>query len=522
MAAGFRRLMCPSPLMAPPDMSTGPSAPEEQSGADTPIPVSMGIVEAIKEGRKSLITFGQLFLPNTFRQESPLVHYDLSDLLFSAARYVAIALFRDGAKTTLLRAYTLLRIAYGLSNTIMFVSASQEHSKTTLRWVRKQIESNPRIRAAFGLTPGSKWTDELLEILRPDGVSVSLLAVGITGQVRGFNIDDYRPDLIVCDDIQTEENVGTIEQRRKTKDLFFNALGNSLAPATESPLAKLVLINTPYDAEDVIETCLRDPLWQGRRFSIFDASGKSVWEKRYPTRQLLIEKSAAIRRGDFSGWMREKECTIVKSEFATFDVGNLKLWTELPKVRHGVITAIDPASSESTKADQNVVLTAIRSGPDVYVAAYVAARGQMPDKVAADFFSHVFLYRPTKLRVEGVAYQRVLKWYLDQEMLKRRVFVAADLVQDRRKKSDRIIQALVGLVSHGHLFVHESMHELIEQMRTYSPDKDALDDILDALSMAVDGLASPFAESGVLEVPFSVMVEQDRENFGDVSFRRAP
>lgn len=485
--------------------------------------VDFKLEDAISQGATSLILFGHLFLPNTFRQESPEFHYDIAELLSGVDRYVALKVFRDAAKTTLLRAYALQRIAYGLSRTIFFTSATQAHSVISLRWLKKQVESNKRVGAAFGLRKGAKWTDEWIEILLPDGTSVNVLAAGLTGQIRGFNLDDFRPDLILLDDGQTEESVGTPEQRKKTNDLVFGALANSLAPASENPLAKLVMLQTPMEAGDAIDLACKSPEWAHRTYSIL-RDGESTWPARYPTKVVLAKKAGFIQRGQYALWMREYEVAIAKSEHKVFDVARLRVWEQLPTTRNDCICAIDPASSDGRKADDNVVLTAVRSGPDIYVAAYVAERGQMPDAVARDFFEQYLAYRPTKLRIETVGYQRILKWYLENEMKQRRLFVPVDAVQDKRAKSDRIVQALAGLVAHGYLHIHSTMTSLIDQMRDYEPtDREQHDDILDALAMAVDGLNNPFMTGSIVEGTLSDVVAEEERMYGRMAgFRRAP
>lgn len=496
--------------------SSIPPPPESEDGG---APLNLSVAQAIERGGENCIIFGNIFLPRAFRQGSPDFHFELAELLAGPNRYNAFKVFRDGAKTTLLRSYILQRICYGLSNTIMIVSASQEHSMYTLAWVKTQIERNKRVQEAFGVAKGNKWAETNAEIrIAAQEEPITLLASGITGQLRGFNIDDYRPDLILADDIQTEENVGTEVQANKTKELFFGGLQNSLAPSTEAPLAKLVLLQTPMTKFDVVNECFANPLWVCKKFGIFDENGASRWEERHPVAQLRLEKAAAIKLGKYSVWMREKECEIVKSEYKTFDVTNLQFWTDLPTKHNGAATAIDPASSEDKNASDNVVLTGFRVGADIYVGAYVAAKGQMPDKVANDVFTHKFLFNTTTLLVETVAYQKILKWYIEQEMLKRRVWLAVKEIKDSRAKSDRIIQALVGLVANRHLFIHESMLELVTQLDQFEPDKNGRYDIIDALATLAMHLNSPFAAGNASDMTMEEQLREERRAYGELRF----
>jgi predicted phage terminase large subunit-like protein len=445
--------------------------------------------EAIRAGASSLRMFGRLFFPKTFRQDSPGFHDEIGAALYAPTRFNAFEVFRGGAKTSLLRVFTAQRVGYAVSRTIMYVSVSQAHAVHSIRWLKRAIMYNRAYADTFQLTRGDKWTDELIEIRHGiDDVPITVMAMGITGQIRGFNIDDYRPDLIIADDVLNEENTGTSEQRQKTENLFFGALLNSLAPASEAPMAKAVLLQTPLHQDDIAEKCLRDPQWHGIRYGILDEVGQSRWEIRFPTEQLKKDKESAILRRQYQLWMREMECQIVAGEDTTFDVDRLGFWDILPEDMV-IVIAIDPASSDNPDADFNVVIVVGFHGPNIYVLDYYAERGVMPDAVATRFFEFIWRFRPRKAAVESIAYQRVLKWYLEQEMLKRRTFLPIDAVQDRRKKSDRIIQALAGPLHMGCVYVKPGHTDLIDQMRNYNPADDTEhDDILDALAMAVTSI----------------------------------
>jgi len=451
--------------------------------------------EAVLQGAENLILYGRIFFPKTLRQNSPEFHYAVGKALYSNERQIAVEIFRDGAKTTLVRVYLSQRIAYAISRTILLVSASQGHSILSLRWIKRQVEKNSRWASAFQLSKGSKWTDEEIEVYNGiEDCTVFIKAVGITGQLRGFNIDDYRPDFILCDDISTDEMTATLEQRKKYENIFFGALINSLAPRSEAPNAKVVLLDTPKNKFDLIESCENRGDWKFIRFGLLDENGKSRWEARYPTAEVLQAKEHHARAGLLPMWMREKECKVIAEELASFRVDNLKYYDELPAGLR-VILAIDPASSDSPTADDQVLMAIGFKGPDIYVLDYTALQGEMPDQLCATLFEFIRRYQPMQIVSESVSYQRVLAWYIEQEMKKRRIFVSVDKFQDKRNKADRIIQSLAGNMAFGKLYVRASHLKLITQFTEFSPLYKGHDDVLDALSIGVcwseqKGLAS--------------------------------
>jgi len=446
--------------------------------------------EAVQLGATSLILFGKLFFPRTFRQDSPDFHREIGLHLYGPARYNAFKIFRDGAKTTLLRVYIAQRIAYDISRTIMCVSVSQPHSIMTLRWLKKQIERNQTFAGTFGLKPGAKWTDEWLEVKHTVTNDITtVLAAGITGQIRGYNIDDYRPDLIIGDDLCNEENTATPEQRSKTANLWFGALYNSLAPTSEAPLAKMALLQTPLNREDLIETCSKSPHWNTLTYGVFDEEGHSRLPSRWTTDVLVAEKNASTAQGNLHIWMREKECRLVSSDIMPFDVTNIQYY-ETPPAEGFTIISVDPASSESKTADDTAILAVRLVGQKVYLLDAFAEKGVMPDAAAAKFFEFVWKYNPIKGVIETISYQRILKWFFEQEMMRRRLFIPLDEVKDKRKKHDRIMQALSEPLRFRNVYVRKNddspgVIKFLQQLTDFSPGIEMHDDVLDALAMAI-------------------------------------
>lgn len=482
--------------------------------------VAISPQEAVEIGSTSLLKYGRLFFPRTFRQDSPAFHEDIGAALYGPDRYNAFKVFRDGAKTSLLRIYVSQRVGYGLSRTIMYVSVSQQHAMFSVRWLRRQVMYNLRWANTFGLSKGDKWTDEWAEIkqgLMEDGsgmpVTTTILAVGITGQVRGFNPDDFRPDLIIVDDILNEENTATPDQRQKIDALLFGALLNSLSPTSESPLAKAVFLQTPLNKEDAIEKCMKDPSWNPRTFGVFDETGESRWPARWSTKVLLAEKEAHMRRSQYRLWMREKECVIVSGEEQAIDVTRWKMFDLLPEVLDMVYISCDPASSENPKADEFAIVALGFRGPDVYVLDFAAAKAMMPDLACNHIFNLIILYGARRIIIESNAYQRIMKWYLEQEMTKRRIFVATEQLEVRTKNSDRIMQTIPGLAAFGHFHVRPTHTKLIEQATDYDPQQPAAkDDILTAIANGIVAY-NPALKSRLIENPVTKVMEVDESEY---------
>ena len=494
--------------------------------------VAVGAKEAILLSATNLPFYGRTFFPNTLRQASPEFHYTISDeLMRPEQRRVAVAVFRDGAKTTLTRLYISNRIAFRISHTILVVSASQAHSIHTVRWIKNQIQKNTLWATTFGLSKGAKWSDEWIEIKREyldpkTGKKThdvcSVLALGITGQVRGYNLDDRRPDLIVCDDTGTDEAAASVSQSEKLETLTYGALFNSLAPESENPNAKIVVLDTPKSRHDLITSCKYDKDWRYLEFGIFDENGNSRWEARWPTAKMREEKESHIQKGKLHLWLREKECVVANAESVFFSEENLQYWETIPK-NAAYLISIDPASSDAKTADDCAVVLTAFHGNKVYVVDYKAAQGQNPDHVRDAVLQYARQYRVLGLAVETVSYQRILKWYLEKEMTRFRCHIPVFGVQDSRKKADRILQAVGTVAGRRQLFVHKSQDKLIQQYCDFPPvSKLEHDDVIDAVAMAILFMESQgfgMAENDE-DVPGAEYYDDD--SYKAINFRGAP
>lgn len=463
--------------------------------------------------------FAKTFFPQAARQPSPPMHGAVDEKLNDPrARLLNLLLPRDFAKTTKLRIFTAKRVAYGLSRTILYVGASEGHATRSIQWIRSRIEAKrgadgvaaPELFAqVFGLRPGKKWTDTELEIFHgTDQRPIWILGAGITGNIRGINFDDYRPDLIVLDDILTDENGASKEQRDKIADLVMGALRNSLAPSTENPNAKLAMLNTPQSADDVSSRAEKDREWITVRYSCWTKETEdlpveqqvSAWPERHPTETLRGEKRAAVAANRLSVFVREKEVRIVSRENCMFRGEWLQYYSDEPKSGITVL-AIDPVPppSPAQEKKKDVLSTDFeaqsvwrRYGDKFYLLEYALMRGHQPGWTLAKFFELATRWRVNQVSVEGAAYQKVLKWILEQEMTRRQQWFTVNTFDDLRSKPVRINSILAGPSSNGRICVRPEHGEFVSQFSEY-PNTEH-EDLLDSSAIAVAALSKPWMD----------------------------
>ncbi len=480
--------------------------------------VAVSFDELIQLSADDTILFGQTFFPRALRQGSPEFHYELCDKI-DDPRYkkLAIKMFRGSGKTTLVKVICAKRISYAISRTIMIISETAEHAVESVKWLKHAVERQDKWARTFGLRRGDEfcmmdtgserytWRDDKIQIVctnfldennRP--LVITVLGTGIFGQSRGVNVEDYRPDFIILDDVIDEDNAKTPEQRRKVNERIYGAIANTLAPRSEAPTAKLVMVQTPLHREDAVEMARVDPEWDYLEVPCFKPNGTSAWEERFPLAELLASKQGFINRNMLSTWLREMEVRITDDALAYFKPDWLKanFWTDAtlpPRESMSIYLGVDPTpppkDSAQTGANANqslddavIWVIGVCKG-HVYLLDTYETKSPIPDEFIYKIIELYRRWRGKKIGFESILFARVLKYYLEQKMMKERCYMRVEPIEDKRKKSDRIRQSLTDLAFEGRLHSHPKFTVFNEQFYSY-PDV-SHDDSLYALSIAL-------------------------------------
>ncbi len=470
---------------------------------------SISVKEATEIGAHDGIFWGHYFFPKTFRQKSPYFHYQLMEALDAPYRmlngemipnrFVNARIFRDGAKTSLLRMYVARRVAYAISRTILFVGISETSAARSLQWLMKAVEFNSRYRDTYKLSKGKIWqpSGAQLEIRHGlENCSIHALALGVTGSSRGINLEDHRPDLIVIDDVVDENNSITPESREKIVELVHASLRNSLAPSSEFPEAKLVFLQTPIAEDDASDICSKDELFWSFHVPVVDQcddmdSAVAAWPERFPTTDVRREMEAFAKLNRLHLWMREKMCTITSAATSSFLPEWLRFWTVLPDDMTYFIgidpipprTKDDVMKARLQKGDWLAAVVIGKRRGETYLVDYLLSREEDPDTLV-NWLNIQTRLRPIRnVAVETVAFQKSLQWFFERQMRKGVLkHVRLSPYNDKRKKHVRILDGIQGLASSGCLYISKEHTAFIAQYTKYPNVTN--DDLLDAFCIA--------------------------------------
>jgi hypothetical protein len=131
---------------------------------------------------------------------------------------------RGNAKSTIISFVTALWCAvFAKKHYILLISDTSSQADSFLMNIKAEIEENKLLAKDFGQLFGEVWNTS--DIVLSNDTRIQALGAG--KRVRGRRYKQYRPDLIICDDIENDENVQSEEQRAKMNAWFNKALSKA-------------------------------------------------------------------------------------------------------------------------------------------------------------------------------------------------------------------------------------------------------------------------------------------------------
>jgi hypothetical protein len=189
------------------------------------------------------------------RDQSALTLAAHQRLLFAfvdACQFSVVRMPVGSSKTFCMGALTVHLLGKDPTQRGAVVSATQGQASKVVGMVANYIEDDrlsAPLRAVFPhLRPSQRemdpWTQTKLVVDRPAGIrDASLIALGVGTAVLGS-----RFGWILCDDILSQENTLTPDQRDKTNNYFDGSVLTRLDPGSN---AKIVVTNTPWNQDDL-------------------------------------------------------------------------------------------------------------------------------------------------------------------------------------------------------------------------------------------------------------------------------
>lgn len=189
---------------------------------------------------RSTRTSCKVIFPERFNLPFSSLHQQIFDILDDdSIQLAAIAAPRGFGKTSIVNmAYPAKKILFHEKKFIVPISCTNTQAVMHTENLKRELLQNPVVVDLFGSMKSDSFSKDCW--ITQSGTMV--LPRGAGQQVRGILHERYRPDLIVCDDLEDAESVMNEELRKKLKEWFFADVCNSINRARKD--WKIIVIGT--------------------------------------------------------------------------------------------------------------------------------------------------------------------------------------------------------------------------------------------------------------------------------------
>lgn len=379
--------------------------------------------------------------------ESPEFHDECWDLCTSKHKYVAIAAPRGHAKSSgITLGYGLATLLFRERRFMLLVSDTESQASLFLGNFKQQLLDNQELIDLFELRKDDKGkvvflkeTETDIIVQFKDGEKFRIIVKGAEQKLRGLLWDGYRPDIVMCDDMENDELVMNKDRREKMRRWFNAAL---LPCISDKGIVRVV--GTVLHMDSLLER-----LMPKQKSSATKHTALKTWMTR-PVGSWISVKYRA-HNNDFTEllWPQKKNAEFFKAlRQDAFENGMLDIYSQeylnLPldestayfkrgdflsikdedkKLKLNYYVTADLAISQEERADYSVFVV---SGVDENKMLHIknVIRERLDGREIVDMFLTLQRkYKPEAFGVEDMQVSKSILPFLREEMLKHNTFI---------------------------------------------------------------------------------------------------
>jgi len=396
--------------------------------------------------------------------------------------------FRGSSKSTILTtAYPIWAILGDQQKKfVLILCQTRSQAKQQMMNLRRELEANQLLTDDLGpfQEESDEWGSTSLVFSK---LNVRITAASTEQSIRGLRHNQYRPDLIIGDDLEDLASTKTRESRQKT----YQWLTGEVIPAGDKDTRLVIVGNLLH--EDSLLMHLKQDIEEGRisglfkEYPLFDGQGVIAWPGKYAT-QDDVEKEKK-RVGNEIAWQREYLLRIVSDAGRVVHPEWIHYYDsdkDLPDDKYFVQTyiGVDLAVSEKSSANRTamVAMKIYRQGNKctAYVMPYpFNACVGFPEQInQIKILVTNKEYRYPKIFVEKVAYQEAIIQQC------RSLGIEVEGVPPQGEKRERLALTTAAIKEGLILFSQKGAEELILQLIGFDVEK--YDDLADAFSLVAN------------------------------------
>lgn len=250
--------------------------------------------------------FAGVYLSPMYDNKSPTppFHRKVWAAYCSPAPAVAVAAPRGHAKSTgFTHNFGLAAALFRAEPHILIVSATEELAMGHLGDISAALHDNDDLRAEFGIVKFHVDAKAEIVVECSDGYQFRIIARGAGQKLRGMKWHGRRPGLILCDDIEEDEQVENPDRRRKFRKWVMRAMLPLLRKG-----GKIRWHGTIMHEDAMLARLMKDSEWVTYLFKAhesFDDFSDILWPQMFGEKELKAVRQKYINQGDSPGYSQE-------------------------------------------------------------------------------------------------------------------------------------------------------------------------------------------------------------------------
>jgi len=476
--------------------------------------------------------------------KSAIAHYAIIDHINSTnTKFKGIMASRGLSKTTLVGVYYMAYLLWKgekpnvkIFRSAIYVMDTITKAKQVLRRVIDLIDEHRELfEQKFKVIRDNLGDDPMLEIYHYQKKRKMWFFVRGMGQsLRGTNVKE-RPDIIIFDDIESEQNAGTDETRAKNLVWFFaNAL-----PAGRLGDTEFIFIGTPMHKNSLIvlfadedgknrnrikeEFGLNDediPEWHFIKVPIAKEFKKdmptseivSAWEDRFPPKiikQTYIQYDLA---GTANTFWQEYMLTLKQSDTSIYVMDRIK-YTPHDTIKNliynsSIYISLDLAARPEKEGDYaSISVIAVDNNSGHWFLIDGVSGHLSVDEILTYIFLFDRRYKSTGVLFESVVFTTLFDYIINKEMIERRHMLNV-ITFNRSTSKLAVLKQFAIIVNNSAFWIvkpsdmndkyKEHIQELVEEEMPYITKTAILaerDDVVDSIAqITLAGIELPISE----------------------------
>lgn len=436
--------------------------------------------------KNSHLFFFYIYLSRYVQFEMAPLHLDLFAITEDESiRVAAITAFRESAKSTIMSLSYALWSILGVQQKkfVVLLSRTQNQAKKSFQNIKDELERNSLLRADLGPFKEEEWNAGSIVIPK---YNARIVSASYAQSIRGIRHGEYRPDLIICDDIEDSDSVRTPDSRNKTYEWF-----NSEIIPLGSIKTKIIIIGNLLHDDSLLMKLKKDisgGVREGvyREYPLIDEQGQCLWPGKFPNQESVEREK--FKAGNKFSWSKEYLLKIIDDREAVIDKDWIHPYRDLPETKDcdsfyavGIDLAISQGDGDYTAMVSAKVITQSDGSSQIYI---------LPNPINEKLLFPEILTRirnlvsgfggqfSTNLYIEEVALQGYLTQFLDDNN-----FIAEGFKVHGMDKRTRLILTTHYIQSGKILFPEKGAELLIKQILDFGSTEH--DDLVDAFTVLI-------------------------------------